>query len=52
MLPPGLGSRHIAAAGGITRLTRAISITLSESGTIRIFKNGLMLLEYNPRMRY
>lgn len=51
MLPPGLGSRHIAAAG-ITRLTRAISITLSESGTIRIFKNGLMLLEYNPRMRY
>ncbi|ASJ04581.1 MULTISPECIES: DNA integrity scanning protein DisA nucleotide-binding domain protein [Thermococcus] len=51
MLPPGLGSRHIAAAG-ITRLTRAIAITLSESGTIRIFKNGLMLLEYNPRIRY
>ncbi len=51
MLPPGLGSRHIAAAG-ITRLTKAIAITLSESGTIRIFKNGLMLLEYNPRIRY
>ena len=51
MLPPGLGSRHIAAAG-ITKLTKAMAITLSESGTIRIFKNGLMLLEYNPRIRY
>ncbi|WP_297549141.1 diadenylate cyclase [Thermococcus sp.] len=51
MLPPGLGSRHIAAAG-ITKLTKAMSISLSESGTIRIFKNGLMLLEYNPRLNY
>ncbi|MDI3475739.1 MAG: diadenylate cyclase [Thermococcaceae archaeon] len=51
MLPPGLGSRHIAAAG-ITKLTNATSITLSESGTIRIFKKGMMLLEYNPRIRY
>jgi len=51
MLPPGLGSRHIAAAG-ITKLTKAMAISLSESGTIRIFKNGLMLLEYNPRLNY
>ena len=51
MLPPGLGSRHIAAAG-ITKLTKAMAISLSESGTIRIFKNGLMLLEYNPRIKY
>ncbi|NJE06047.1 diadenylate cyclase [Thermococcus sp. M36] len=51
MLPPGLGSRHIAAAG-ITKITRAMAISLSESGTIRIFKNGLMLLEYNPRIKY
>ena len=51
MLPPGLGSRHIAAAG-ITKLTKAMAISLSESGTIRIFKNGLMLLEYNPRITY
>jgi diadenylate cyclase len=51
MLPPGLGSRHIAAAG-ITKLTKATSISLSESGTIRVFKNGIMLLEYNPRMKY
>lgn len=51
MLPPGLGSRHIAAAG-ITKLTKAMAISLSESGTIRIFKNGLMLLEYNPRLSY
>jgi len=51
MLPPGLGSRHIAAAG-ITKVTKAMAISLSESGTIRIFKNGLMLLEYNPRIKY
>lgn len=50
-LPPGLGTRHIAAAG-ITKLTKATAISLSESGTIRIFKNGMMLLEYNPRMKY
>jgi diadenylate cyclase len=49
-LPPGLGSRHIAAAG-ITKLTKAVSISLSESGTIRVFKNGRSLLEYNPRLR-
>ncbi|ASJ01058.1 DNA integrity scanning protein DisA nucleotide-binding domain protein [Thermococcus gorgonarius] len=51
MLPPGLGTRHIAAAG-ITKLTKATSISLSESGTIRVFKKGVMLLEYNPRLKY
>ncbi len=51
MLPPGLGSRHIAAAG-ITKLTEAVSVSLSESGTIRVFKNGIMILEYNPRIKY
>ncbi|NPA47561.1 MAG: diadenylate cyclase [Thermococci archaeon] len=50
-LPPGLGSRHLAAAG-ITKTTKAVALSLSESGTIRIFKGGSMLLEYNPRMRY
>lgn len=50
-LPPGLGSRHIAAAS-VTKLTKATAISLSESGTIRVFKNGMMLLEYNPRMKY
>ncbi len=51
MLPPGLGSRHIAAAG-ISKLTKAVSVSLSESGTIRVFKNGVMILEYNPRIKY
>ncbi len=51
MLPPGLGSRHVAAAG-ITKLTKATSVSLSESGTIRVFKNGIMILEYNPRIKY
>ena len=50
-LPPGLGSRHLAAAG-ISKKTKATAITLSESGVIRVFKNGEIILEYNPRMKY
>jgi DNA integrity scanning protein DisA with diadenylate cyclase activity len=38
--PQGLGSRHIAAAG-ITSLTDAVAIVISEStGTVSVFKNG------------
>lgn len=44
-LPQGLGSRH-AAAAGITAVTNAISIVISEStGDVRIFKNGKIFLE-------
>lgn len=42
--PPGLGSRHIAAAG-ITSLTRAVAIVISESsGNVTIFKNGKLFV--------
>jgi len=42
--PKGLGSRHIAAAG-ITSITLAIAIVLSESsGTVSVFKNGRILV--------
>lgn len=45
MLPQGLGSRHIAAAG-ITSLTNAVAFVISESsGDLRIFKNGKILME-------
>ncbi len=44
-IPRGLGSRHIAAAG-ITALTDAIAVVISEStGDVRIFKNGKILME-------
>ncbi|MBI4640226.1 MAG: DNA integrity scanning protein DisA nucleotide-binding domain protein [Candidatus Tectomicrobia bacterium] len=44
-LPRGLGSRHVAAAG-ITHVTEAIAIVISEStGVVRIFKNGQILME-------
>lgn len=44
-LPQGLGSRHVAAAG-ITSVTQAISIVISEStGDVRIFKDGAIFLE-------
>ncbi len=42
--PEGLGSRHIAAAG-MTSVTNAVAIVLSESsGTVSVFKNGKMLV--------
>lgn len=50
-LPRGLGSRHIAAAG-ITALTKATAIVISEStGDVRIFKNGKILMEIEKPIR-
>jgi DNA integrity scanning protein DisA with diadenylate cyclase activity len=42
--PQGLGSRHIAAAG-ITSITKAVAIVISEStGNVSVFKNGKMFV--------
>jgi len=44
-LPRGLGARHHAAAG-ITAVTRAIAITVSEStGNVMVFRGGKAILE-------
>lgn len=44
-LPQGLGARHRAAAG-ITALTNALAIVISEStGDIRIFSGGKIFME-------
>ncbi len=44
-LPRGLGSRHVAAAG-ITSVTEAVAIVISEStGAVRIFKDGSTFME-------
>jgi diadenylate cyclase len=42
-LPSGLGGRHLASAA-VTKETRAIAITVSETGVIRIFKDGEILM--------
>ncbi len=43
-IPRGLGSRHMAAAG-ITALTNAIAIVISEStGDVRIFRSGKIIM--------
>lgn len=42
-LPSGLGGRHLAAAS-ISRTTKAIAVVVSASGTVRLFKNGEVLL--------
>lgn len=47
-LPRGLGSRHLAAAS-ISRTTRAIAITVSQSTrTVRIFRKGKIVMESKP----
>jgi diadenylate cyclase len=43
--PQGLGSRHIASAG-ITSITHAVAIVLSEStGNVTVFKNGKIFVQ-------
>jgi diadenylate cyclase len=50
-LPQGLGARHRAAAG-ITALTNALSIVISEStGDIRIFNGGKIFMEIEKAER-
>lgn len=50
-LSKGLGARHWAAAA-ITRATKAIAITVSESnGTVRIFRNGEVVRRIEPSHR-
>lgn len=39
----GLGGRHLAAAS-ISRVSKAIAIVVSSSGTIRVFKNGRAIM--------
>lgn len=42
-LPSGLGGRHLAAAA-VTTETKAVAITVSETGVVRIFSDGRILL--------
>lgn len=42
-LPSGLGGRHLAAAA-VTTETKAIAITVSETGVLNIFRDGRSLL--------
>lgn len=50
-MPQGLGTRH-AAAAAITKQSAAIAIVVSESsGTVRVFKNGKIVLEIEQQRR-
>ncbi len=42
-LPSGFGGRHLAAAH-VTKETKAIAVTVSETGVIRVFKDGDILI--------
>jgi DNA integrity scanning protein DisA with diadenylate cyclase activity len=42
-LPSGFGGRHLAAAH-VTKETKAIAVTVSETGVIRVFKDGDIMM--------
>jgi diadenylate cyclase len=48
-LPLGLGSRHLAAAG-ISAVTKAIGLVVSESSVVRMFCHGAMVAEIIPEL--
>jgi diadenylate cyclase len=49
-LPPGLGGRHLAAAA-ISKCTKAIAITVSESsGVVSVYKGGKDVFTIDPRV--
>jgi diadenylate cyclase len=48
-VPLGLGSRHLAAAG-ISALTKAIGLVVSESSVVRMFCHGAMVAEIIPEL--
>ena len=48
-MPLGLGSRHLAAAG-ISALTKAIGLVVSESSVVRMFCHGAMVAEIIPEL--
>ncbi|MEM7233682.1 MAG: PTS sugar transporter subunit IIA [Planctomycetota bacterium] len=47
-LPGGLGARHRAGAG-ITKVLNCVSVTLSQSGDVTLFKSGAELLRLHHR---
>lgn len=50
-LSKGLGTRHWAAAA-ITKKTKAVAVVVSQSsGTVRIFQNGILMLNIQPLAR-
>jgi diadenylate cyclase len=48
-LPLGMGSRHLAAAG-ISAITKAIGIVVSESSIVRVFCHGTLVAEIIPEL--
>jgi len=48
-LPLGLGSRHLAAAG-ISVVTKAVGVVVSESSVVRMFCHGSMVAEIIPEL--
>jgi diadenylate cyclase len=49
ILPPGLGSRHMAAAS-ITKLTNSVAVVVSESSVVRIIDDGEIVSEIIPKL--
>jgi len=48
-LPPGLGSRHVAAVS-ITKRTRSVAVVVSESAIVRVFYRGEIISRTIPEV--
>lgn len=48
-VPPGLGSRHMAAAS-VTQRTGAVAVVVSESAVVRLFDDGELITEIIPEI--
>ena len=48
-VPLGLGSRHWAAAS-VSKRTGAVAVAVSESSTVRMFDDGMLISEITPEL--
>jgi diadenylate cyclase len=48
-LPLGLGARHMAAAA-MSKVTKAVSVVVSESSIVRVFDDGELIAEIIPEL--
>jgi DNA integrity scanning protein DisA with diadenylate cyclase activity len=48
-LPFGLGCRHMAAAA-ISKMTPAVGIVVSQTATVRVFRDGALVAEILPEL--
>lgn len=49
-VPPGLGTRHVVAAA-VSRELQVLAVTVSQTGVVRVFRDGGLLAEMREHIR-